>query len=312
MMTPGAGDPETPGILRKQNICRKVQFKMFGYVMIDKPELKVREFYRYKAYYCGLCRTLKEEYGFRGRMTLTYDMTFLILFLSSLYETENREFTSHCPLHPVKKIPMIQNDISVYGAKMNILLTYFKFEDDWKDDRSPAGIAGIHLFRKKAASICREYPRQARVIKKQLRQLAVYEEQGLRDVDIVSGAFGALMEELFVFREDHWEESLRKFGFYLGKFIYIMDAYDDLPEDTASGAYNPLKQTKENCRSEEEYEETVRQMLLMMMGEAAGAFEKLPCLQDAEILRNILYRGVWSKYQKIQKERQESQEKNGK
>ena len=95
--------------------------------MIDKPELKVKEFYRYKAYYCGLCRTLKEEYGFRGRMTLTYDMTFLILLLSSLYETEDREFPSHCPLHPVKKIPMIQNDISEYGAKMNILLTYFKF-----------------------------------------------------------------------------------------------------------------------------------------------------------------------------------------
>ena len=280
--------------------------------MIDKPELKVKEFYRYKAYYCGLCRTLKEEYGFRGRMTLTYDMTFLILLLSSLYETEDREFPSHCPLHPVKKIPMIQNDISEYGAKMNILLTYFKFEDDWKDDKSLAGIAGIHLFRKKAAQICAEYPRQARVIKKQLRQLAVYEEQGLMDVDMVAGAFGALMEELFVIREDFWEENLRKFGFYLGKFIYIMDAYDDLPKDRESGAYNPLKLTRENCKSEEEYEQTVHQMLIMMMGEAAGAFEKLPCIQDVEILRNILYRGVWTKYQKIQKERQESQEKNGK
>ena len=153
--------------------------------MIDKPELRVKEFYRYKAYYCGLCRKLKEEYGFRGRMTLTYDMTFLIIFLSSLYEADNREFQSHCPLHPVKKIPMLQNDISEYGAKMNILLTYFKFEDDWKDDRSLPGIAGIHLFRKKAAQICKEYPRQASVIKKQLRQLAVYEEQKLMDIDIV-------------------------------------------------------------------------------------------------------------------------------
>ena len=100
--------------------------------MIDKPELKVREFYRYKAYYCGLCRTLKEEYGFRGRMTLTYDMTFLIILLSSLYETENREFPSHCPLHPVKKIPVIQNDIGEYGAKMNILLTYFNLKTTGK------------------------------------------------------------------------------------------------------------------------------------------------------------------------------------
>ena len=132
------------------------------------------------------------------------------------------------------------------------------------------------------------------------------------DVDMVAGAFGALMEELFVIRKDFWEENLRRFGFYLGKFIYIMDAYDDLPKDRESGAYNPLKLTRENCKSEEEYEQTVHQMLIMMMGEAAGAFEKLPCIQDVEILRNILYRGVWTKYQKIQKERQESQEKNGK
>ena len=70
---------------------------MFGYVTIDKPELKVKEFYRYKSYYCGLCRALKEEYGFRGRMTLSYDMAFLVLFLTSLYEVPTKELQSHCP-----------------------------------------------------------------------------------------------------------------------------------------------------------------------------------------------------------------------
>ena len=142
--------------------------------MIDKPELKVKEFYRYKAYYCGLCHKLKEEYGFRGRMTLTYDMTFLVMFLTSLYETAPKEFASRCPVHPVKKIPMLENELTEYGAKMNILLTYFKFEDDWKDDKSLAGAAGMRLFRKKAEEICHEYRRQAKVIQKQLKVLAAY------------------------------------------------------------------------------------------------------------------------------------------
>ena len=260
--------------------------------MIDKPELKVKEFYRYKAYYCGLCRKLKEEYGFRGRMTLTYDMTFLIIFLSSLYEADNREFQSHCPLHPVKKIPMLQNDISEYGAKMNILLTYFKFEDDWKDDRSLPGIAGIHLFRKKAAQICKEYPRQASVIKKQLRQLAVYEEQKLMDIDIVSGAFGALMEDLFVIREDYWEETLRKFGFYLGKFIYLMDAYEDADKDRDNGNYNPFL----FLAGRPDYEEKAGRILKMMAASAAEYFELLPIIENVDILRNILYSGIWTKY----------------
>ena len=285
---------------------------MFGYVTIDKPELKVKEFYRYKSYYCGLCRTLKEEYGFRGRMTLSYDMAFLVLFLTSLYEVHTKELQSHCPLHPVKKIPMLQNEISEYGAKMNILLVYFKCEDDWKDDKSLKGIAGMHLFRKKAKELCREYKRQAQVIQKQLKVLASYEEKQEENLDLVAGAFGALMAELFVYKEDMWEKELRNFGFYLGKFIYIMDAYDDLEDDLKTGSYNPLKAVKHNCKNEEDYENTIYQILVMMMAEATGAFEKLPVLWDSEILRNILYSGVWAKYNKKQKEKQEKQERDGK
>lgn len=285
---------------------------MFGYVTIDKPELKVKEFYRYKSYYCGLCRTLKEEYGFRGRMTLSYDMAFLVLFLTSLYETPTKELQSHCPLHPVKKIPMLQNEISEYGAKMNILLVYFKCEDDWKDDKSLKGIAGMHLFRKKAKELCKEYKRQAQVIQKQLKVLAVYEEKQEETLDLAAGAFGKLMAELFVYKEDMWEQELRNFGFYLGKFIYIMDAYDDLEEDLKTGSYNPLKAVKKNNKDDNDYENTVQQILVMMMAEATAAFEKLPLLWDSEILRNILYSGVWAKYNKKQKEKQEKQERDGK
>lgn len=285
---------------------------MFGYVTIDKPELKVKEFYRYKSYYCGLCRTLKEEYGFRGRMTLSYDMAFLVLFLTSLYETPTKELQSHCPLHPVKKIPMLQNEISEYGAKMNILLVYFKCEDDWKDDKSLKGIAGMHLFRKKTKELCKEYKRQAQVIQKQLKVLAVYEEKQEETLDLAAGAFGKLMAELFVYKEDMWEQELRNFGFYLGKFIYIMDAYDDLEEDLKTGSYNPLKAVKKNSKDDNDYENTVQQILVMMMAEATAAFEKLPLLWDSEILRNILYSGVWAKYNKKQKEKQEKQERDGK
>ena len=285
---------------------------MFGYVTIDKPELKVKEFYRYKSYYCGLCRTLKEEYGFRGRMTLSYDMAFLVLFLTSLYETPTKELQSHCPLHPVKKIPMLQNEISEYGAKMNILLVYFKCEDDWKDDKNLKGIAGMHLFRKKAKELCKEYKRQAQVIQKQLKVLAVYEEKQEETLDLAAGAFGKLMAELFVYKEDMWEQELRNFGFYLGKFIYIMDAYDDLEEDLKTGSYNPLKAVKKNSKDDNDYENTVQQILVMMMAEATAAFEKLPLLWDSEIVRNILYSGVWAKYNKKQKEKQEKQERDGK
>ena len=286
---------------------------MFGYVTVDKPELKVREFYRYKGYYCGLCRSLNEEYGLRGRMTLTYDMTFLVLLLTSLYECKTEEITERCPVHPVKKIPMLCNEISKYGADMNILLTYYHFEDDWKDEKSIPGLAGIHLYKKKAREICEKYPRQSKAIRMQLHNLAVYEKKGETDLELVAGTFGHLLEELFIMEEDVWEEYLRRFGFYLGKFIYILDAYDDLEKDLEKGNYNPLKPMYESFgENQDAYEKEIYQILVMMMAEVGNAYEKLPCLQESEILRNIIYSGVWSKYNKIKKERQEKKEKNGK
>lgn len=123
---------------------------MFGYVTVDKPELKVKDYYKYKAYYCGLCRTLKEKYGLTGRLTLTYDMTFAIVLLTSLYESETKLSKHRCPVSPVKPVAMLQNEITEYGAAMNIILSYYHFKDDWKDEKSVLGFAGAGVMRRRA------------------------------------------------------------------------------------------------------------------------------------------------------------------
>ena len=82
---------------------------MFGYVVAHKPELRMREFYKYKAYYCGLCKVLREKYGFLGQLTLTYDMTFLVILLTSLYEKETNREEHRCIVHPTKKQKKLYN-----------------------------------------------------------------------------------------------------------------------------------------------------------------------------------------------------------
>lgn len=276
---------------------------MFGYVTIDKPEMKIRDYYQYKGYYCGLCHQLREGYGIRGQMTLTYDMTFVVILLSSLYEEKASMTVRRCAVHPVKKIPSLKNGMTVYGADMNILLTYYHFMDDWQDEKRLPGLAGIHMLHKKAQKVEREYPRQAAVFLRQLKALRALEKEGCQDVDAAAGCFGRLMEELFIFRQDRWEEKLRKMGFYLGKFIYLMDAFEDLPKDREKGLYNPLKDLWSRYAGEKKrFLQDCGQMLEMMIAECSGAFEQLPCLMEADILRNILYSGVWVKYRKIQKE----------
>ena len=124
------------------------------------------------------------------------------------------------------------------------------------------------------------------------------------DIDRAAGCFGRLMAELFVWKEDIWEKTLRKMGFYLGKFIYLMDAYEDLPEDRKKNRYNTLKELAKRP----DYEAQMEQILRMMIAESTVRFEQLPCLVDVDILRNILYDGVWNHYNKIQMKK--SEEKN--
>ncbi len=272
---------------------------MFGYVVINKPELKMKDFYKYKAYYCGLCKTLKEKYGRFGQMTLSFDMTFLIIFLTSLYECETVREKNRCLTHPVRKHDTLCNEITEYVADMNIVLTYYHLLDDWQDEKSMLGFSGAALLKRQYKKVNKKYPRQCDVIRESLSKLKECEKKNETDIDAVSRCFGELMAELFVYQKDRWESSLRKIGFYLGKFIYILDAYDDIEKDRKNNSYNPLKASFE----QEDFEEKYNEILMMMMAQCSNEFEKLPCLQDSDILRNILYEGVWTKLKKIQDER---------
>jgi hypothetical protein len=84
----------------------------------------------------------------------------------------------------------------------------------------------------------------------------------------------------------------------MGKFIYLMDAYEDLDRDEKKDAYNPLRTLKKE--HEQDFEVLCKLMMTSMASECAKSFERLPILQHADILRNILYSGIWSKYEYIQ------------
>lgn len=269
---------------------------MFGYVTINKAELKVKDYEKYHGFYCGLCHALREKYGLSGQMTLTYDMTFVTLLLTSLYEEKSIYEKEHCMVHPVGRHMTIYNRFSEYGADMNMLLTYYKLLDDWKDDRDYKALVMAGLLKKKCSKAVAANPRQARAIKEYIIQNKACEDAGERDFDKVAGCTGRMMAELLCFREDEWAPYLRQLGFYLGKFIYLMDAYDDLEKDGKDGNYNPLIYLAREGMTGEQIEAKALDMLTMMAAGAAAGFEKLPILVNTDILRNILYSGIWGRY----------------
>ena len=269
---------------------------MFGYIVMNKPEIKMKDFDLYRSFYCGLCRELREKYGISGQITLSYDMTFVILLLSGLYEPKTYKGTTRCILHPVRKQPVRKSEVTEYCADMNVLLTYYKCLDDWKDDRKYVKLGYAKLLEGKNNRLLKLYPDKAKRIAELLDELGELEKAGETDVDKMSGIFGHIMEEIFAYRQDEWERSLRRMGFYLGKFIYLLDAYDDVEEDVKNEDYNPFAQKY----TMEGFEEEVRRILLMM---------KLPIIKYGDILRNILYSGVWCRFEEVSKKRRGEREK---
>lgn len=267
---------------------------MFGYVLVNKPELKIREFESYRSYYCGLCHALKDGYGTFGRMTLNYDMTFLVMLLSDLYDVKDTEECNHCVVHPTKKHCNRRNEITDYCADMCILLSYYKCLDDWNDEKKLSKAALSKILKRKCRNIIAKYPKKAELVENRLNMLTIVESSKATSIDKAARVFGEIMAEIFVYKDDLWKDDLYKIGFYLGKYIYLLDAYEDIEKDIKSGAYNPFKEIYQN----KDFDNQVLKLLLLMIGECTDAFERLPLVEHVEILRNILYSGVWVRFGK--------------
>lgn len=278
---------------------------MFGTILADLPRLTQEQQERYRACYCGLCRTLKKEYGGTARLVLSYDMTFLILLLSSLYEPEEEMGEKRCLVHPTKKRPYFTTRFTEYAAAMNIALSYHKCLDDWHDDKNVIRFLQAQLLRPGAKKAEGKYPMQCRVFRERLQELSAMEKLLLCDPDSTSACFGAITESLFVpDPADHWAKHLGAMGRLLGQFIYLNDALLDLKDDEKKGRFNPLK-----GHAEPDHEEDFFPILKVILGECTEEFEHLPLVQDLEILRNILYSGVWLPYEAKKQKQQKTRRK---
>lgn len=274
---------------------------MFGYVTIRKPELKIKDYEIYHSFYCGLCKRLGDQYGYKGKFTLTYDMTFLVILLSSLYEETQTNVEKHrCMVHPAKQHTMRMNAITDYAADMNMLLSYYHFKDDWEDEKSKKAKMAMKLYQKDVKQIIKKYPVQSKGIKSSIEKLTYYEKIEEKDITKLAGCFGTLMESMICYKNDIFTDDIKKLGFHLGCFIYYMDAFDDYKEDKEKGCFNPF----EKIGDEKDFYEKIEAILLKEIELAAMAFEKLPCLLYSDIIRNILYAGVWNKFDKSKEEQQ--------
>ena len=264
---------------------------MFGYIQANLNDLSEAEQTRYRSVYCGLCHMLKEQYGWMARFSLTYDLTFLILLLTSLYEPEEKINTGRCIAHPFRTHTFFTNTFTEYASDISVALVYHKCLDDWKDEHKAERRLYAHMLKPKYEAAKDKCPLQCAVIEEELKILSEIEKENTAPADAAAASFGRLMASLFVYKNDNWKPELSKIGFGLGRFIYMADAAIDYPKDLKKGNYNPLTGLPLDHNQ-------LKPLLMQLLGEASESFERLPLVTDIHLLRNILYSGIWIHYNK--------------
>ena len=189
----------------------------------------------------------------------------------------------------------------IVAAKMTIVLTYFKCEDDWQDERKVSKQAYKKLINKAYQEVKDEYPDKVAKIEACLQEINLSEKQDKVNLDEISNHFGKVMGEICAYKNDEWYDELYHLGFYLGKFIYFIDAYEDIESDLKKGTFNPFKELYQT----DDFENRSKEILELMISEATMAFERLPIIENASLIRNILYGGVWTRYEMVKQKRLE-------
>lgn len=286
---------------------------MFGYVTPLKDELKIREYNTFKSYYCGLCFHIKSEFGNLPRMLLNYDMTFLGLLLDSLTEVLSPPQMKTCVTNPLKKKPIILDSKALsYAAHMNVSLVYYKCLDDSADDKnlkSKALALALSSYKKRFSVSTHKVNA---FIEEQLSKLARLEKsKDFSSIDEICEPFSLIVAHILkeyphdlIGDDDQTRDHLFQFGYALGKWIYVIDALDDLEKDMKKNNFNPLN-TLYNKNNEpyeillDQIKEKVSFTLLNCGYNCKDILNKLPISKNKEILENIILLGMMKQYEQV-------------
>ena len=275
---------------------------MFGYVRPCQPQLRVCEQEIYKAVYCGLCKQLGREYGLLSRFSLSYDFTFLALLSMALEEHPATFSPARCMINPLRPKPSCQkNEQLSFSCGVGMILLYFKLLDndqdgDWKDRL--LSMLAMPFARSAYRRAADRYPAVAQIAYETISLQKALEDERCASVDQASEPTAqALSGICALLSEDAGQKRvLSRFGYLLGRYIYLADALDDLEQDIRQKSYNPflLQEQIDHPTPEKlaSLRENAKGSLFLTIGELEKSFELLHLHHYRPILDNIVYLGL--------------------
>lgn len=264
---------------------------MFGYVTINKPELKIKEYETYKGVYCTLCKAMGKEYGLLSRFLLSYDGAFYVMYKLGLTNDEIKVSNSHCSFNPCKKCMKITCDNNIYqlACAITVILAYFKLVDNLHDSNFFKKIILYILYpyfsfiNNKAK---KKYPDLFDIVNKGMAEQFALEKESDISIDKSAHPTAEILSRLFAYGEaDDNKENAQQFGYQLGRVVYFLDAFDDYDKDIKENSFNPFK----NC---DDIIEISTHTINMSIGALTESFKKHTFDNFSAIIENIIYDGL--------------------
>lgn len=285
---------------------------MFGYVTVCRKAMSQEDYDLFCAYYCGVCKATGKCASQIARMGLSYDITFLAIILSAVMPDEDKKKEGVCIAHPLKKRAYVcESSVMDYAACMGVILTYLKFRDDLEDDKSIKAAALSALFYQGVRKARLGYERQYKEIVLQLKKLSTLEKENSSEIDECADCFAKILETLFTpdfITDEDSKRTLAWFGYNIGRWIYVLDAYNDIDKDRKKHSFNPFLSNgfKDFAKYKKDLKEKLETSLTFTLENAASAFELMKIYKNKSVAEHIIYCGLPSKQASVLGEENES------
>lgn len=260
---------------------------MFEYVTSNKKNWPKADQMIYKSYYYGIRHSLRKKIGTKGNNSLNSDMTFLAILLSGIYEPKEKSDIVKSIIPPFRKYKRVHSEVIDYVSDMYIILDYYNLYADFVRNRNILKKRKADLIKPYIGIIKNKYERQIAAIEKAFMKFDEAERSGEDNLSLVSNFSGEMYQKIFCFKiEDKWSKDLSDMGFAIGKFIYILNAYEDIERDIKRKHYNPIVKSKRFYKVN--FETFIKQLISTELKCARECFSKFTIKKNYDVLNNML------------------------
>ncbi len=276
---------------------------MFGYIKADLPNMYVKDTVLYQAMYCSLCKGIGQTCGQKARFALNYDLTFLSVLMHNLMGEDVKVEKQHCVVHLIRKRPIaLTDDLTKRIATLNVILAYHKLNDDVID--SGKGRIKRSFFKKAYKKAKRLEPEMDSAVKKMYDELLRLEKAKCDSMDMIADPFGNMMQDIVkIIMQDKLTEEVSELAYYLGKWIYLIDALDDFDKDKKKKNYNVFICSYKDVNTQDELICKYKQDLILVFSSVLSRIgeltSKINYKFNHDLIDNVLYRGLSAQTKRI-------------